>query len=958
MQTNPSQHNANFKSKVWLNTIILSAVIPILIGYLLNFWFTNQQWIHIPLHSLIEGIGGFSAIVLALFILTTRRNESVSANYIWVATAFIGMGILDIFHASILPGNNFIWLRSLATFIGGITFALIALPDSIYNKSFVKYAPASMAVFALLIGALTILNPGLVPLMTAGDQFSLTAKALNTIGGLGFLIAWLLLASKASNQNNKENSLLANHTLLFGVAALLFTFSAIWDSTWWFWHFLRLLAYLIVLIFFMKIYLNNVKRIKKNEQHLRENTKKLSHERALINSIIENSSSLISLKDLDGKYLLCNSNFSKFFDHSPQHVIGKKINQILDSKAVENEHKQDQKVIDSKRRFEEEITYSLDNEEFTFIASRFPLVNHLGDVYAVGLVLTDISIRKQMEKNLELAKNIIDHTNEGVIVTDQYHRIKEVNSAFSEISGYSSHEVMQSLPPYCQNIENVKTRFENIKLKLETTGFWSGEVWAKKKNGENYPLWISVTAIYDENNEISNYVSIFHDISHSKKIEAQLEKLAYYDPLKNLPNRTLFKERLKHDIASSQRHEEKLALMLFDLDEFKLVNDSMGHDIGDEVLKESAKRIQACIRESDTPARLGGDEFTVILLNLHKSEAANQVANKILKVLKQPFYIKHFTISLSASIGISVYPYDGQSVATLVKNADLALYKAKAAGGNTFHHFSSELQEIANENMQLKNEILDAIKSSEFEVYYQAKVDSLRQQVVGMEALVRWNHPSKGLIAPFKFIPHAELSGSIIEIGEIVLIQSCLDAKQLQDQFATDLVLSVNLSTKQFKDQHLLDKIQYALKLSGLAPQCLELEITESSVMDDVDDALKTLIAIHELGIKIAIDDFGTGYSSLAYLKQFPIDTIKIDKSFVQEIETDSDDRAIIESIILLSEKLRVDVIAEGVETKEQLCFLQENNCHTIQGFLFHKPAKKSEFEYYLQQQINNKETL
>lgn len=836
----------------------------------------------------------------------------------------------------------------MATFVGGVTFALVTLPDRFSDRPVFNKAPAIMAVFAVMVGMLSVLYPQMVPVMVNIEGFTWSAQALNIIGGLGFVLAWLHFTLDKNIEDQLERKLLANHTLLFGGAALLFHFSTLWDATWWLWHILRLIAYLVILSFFLKIYFRTVDKIRENENRLKANQVELEKERSLIHGIIENSPSMITLKDPEGRYIMANTPFFNFLQLTPQEVVGHKPLEGIDSEIYAIDEKWDQQVFESKSSLQQEITIHFQGKQFTFLSSRFPLKNKAGKIFAIGAIHTDITKRKQMELNLELSKKIIDHTNEGIIVTDNEQKITQVNIAYSEMTGFSSQELVGKNPSFLQSGKHDETFYQSLWEELHRTDHWSGEIWDRKKDGSQFPQWLSITAIYGMDNEITHYVGIMHDITENKKMEARLQQLAYFDSLTQLPNRPLFKERLTHDIALCQRMQVNLALLLIDLDDFKLINDSLGHDAGDELLVHSGQRLKSIVRDSDTVARLGGDEFVIILSQINEVKSISEIAEKVIQSLKQPFIINDAAVNIGASIGISIYPNDGHDVESLMKNADLALYEAKGTGRNKFKFFSTELQQIVNENLELKQEISTAIKEMQFEVYYQPKMDIFKEKVIGMEALVRWNHPQKGLIPPDKFIPFAEQNGSIIQIGRQVLQQACLQTKKWQEQFDLPLQLAVNLSSRQFKGARLLEQIKEALQHSGLANEYLELEITESSVMDDVEEAIQIMHEIDKLNIKIAIDDFGTGYSSLGYLKRFPIHTVKIDRSFINDISSDADDRAIIESIILLSEKLHVEVVAEGVETPQQVDFLKTNNCHIAQGFLYSKPLNAQAFEEFL----------
>ncbi|MBN2866710.1 MAG: EAL domain-containing protein [Thiotrichales bacterium] len=940
-------------TNIWLTTIIPSAVIPIAGAILFNQFLDSYRWVSEPFHSLLESVGSFAALILAFFILTMRNSDELKSSYIWVATTLMGMGLLDGFHAGISPGNEFVWLHSLATFVGGVTFALVTLPDRISSHPKVKHAPFAMAIFSVTIGLVSVFMPQLIPMMITHNEFTLMAQLLNFIGGIGFILAWFFFVKSSNIEDHLERQLLANHALLFGAAGVLFQFSVIWDATWWLWHILRLAAYLIILSFFIRIYLNKVKSIKENAKQLEEKQIELERERSLIQDIIENSPSLISLKDLKGHFILVNTPFREKFNQSNQAIYGLTAVELFDTQTAEIETQLDNQVISTNNVVEKEITLNISNKEQTFIASRFPVKNKQNEAYAIGSILTDITERKAIEKHLKLSQDIIDHTHEGILVTDHQLNITQINIAYSEITGFSLRDLVNKTPRIFQPDIHEKLFYQHLWKKLDETGHWSGEFWDFKKDGSRFPQWLSISTIYDQNKNITNYVGILHDISEIKETETKLEQLAYFDPLTKLPNRTLFKERLNQELLLCHNQKSNLAILLVDLDEFKMVNDTLGHSVGDELLKLVSQRFLQNIQDTDTVARLGGDEFIILLPFLENIERATEIAKNIIGAAKQTFTIHDQSVNISASIGIAIYPSDGDTAETLFKNADLALYKAKDTGRNTFKFFSKELQTRANEHIKLKKELQDALVNNEFDVYYQPKINLKTNQVMGMEALIRWNHPSKGLVYPDQFISFSEQSGLIIPIGQYVLNKACRETQQWSEQFNIPLHISVNLSTKQFKDKDLLHTIQQSLKESALPAHQLELEITESSVMDDVDKAIEIMNQIYQDGVQIALDDFGTGYSSLAYLKCFPIHTIKIDRSFIKDILTDPDDRAIIESVILLSEKLQIENVAEGVEQIEQLDYLKAHNCQIAQGYLFSKPLNANDFMQFLNDHIS-----
>jgi len=940
---NTDTTNRQHYTNVLLTTVIPAAVVPVAAALLFHHYLNSFKWVHLPFHSLLETAGAVSALVLALFIITMRNSQELRPNYIWVATSLMGMGLLDGFHASVEPGKVFVWLHSLAVFVGGVTFALVVLPERVSKHAKVNLLPVAMAAMAVIIGIGSIAFPQLVPPMLNNGHFTLTADALNIIGGLGFLIAWLYFVKGGDTNDQLERHLLASHTLLFGTAGLLFHFSQIWDATWWLWHILRFIAYFVILGFFLKIYWKSV--------HLmRQNKKLLEKERALITALIEHAPALISLKDTNGNIILSNTAYENFATSiNPSVSQQPSANHVaFDQKDVST----DRQVTLSKQAITLESDYGQKENSRTFISNKFPLKDPSGKVYAIGNILTDITDRKEMEKRLQLSQSIIDHTHEGIIVTDKDNLIIQTNIAYQKSTGYSERELKGKNPNFLQSDKQSDAFYQEMWSTLRSTGHWSGELWDKRKDGVITPHRLSISAIYDSNQRLNYYVGIMHDISEAKKLEEKLEQLAYYDALTKLPNRVHLKERLEQNIAACKRNNRHLAVLLLDLDNFKMINDSLGHSAGDEVLIETANRLSHQLRDSDTVSRLGGDEFVIILNEIRSEDCAITTSQKIIQTLKHTYRLQDKPIQIATSIGIAIYPNDGTDFETLLKHADLAMYSAKESGKSNFKFFSTQLHLQAKQKLELKQELENAIKHQHFCVFYQPKMDLQTQEIIGIEALVRWKHSTRGTIPPSDFMTFAEESELIIPIGKQILKQACQQTQEWSMLFNTPIHVSVNLSTRQFKNIGLVDDIKKVLATTQLPAEQLEIEITESSVMHDVDIAMQTMNQLCELGVQLSIDDFGTGYSSLNYLKQLPISTVKIDRTFVQDIQHDSNDRAIVKAIISLSDKLGLNVIAEGIEVDEQLQFLKDNGCMIGQGHFFSRPLSKGAFESYLKQAL------
>jgi len=483
--------------------------------------------------------------------------------------------------------------------------------------------------------------------------------------------------------------------------------------------------------------------------------------------------------------------------------------------------------------------------------------------------------------------------------------------------------------------------------KIDKTGSWQGEIWNKRKDGELYPELLTISKIVDEDQNVINYIGVFSDISLMKHTQEKLEYIAHHDPLTMLPNRLLLEARLEHSIEWAKQENFKIAVLFLDLDHFKEINDAFGHSMGDEVLIKVARRLKGLLKEKDTIARIGGDEFIIMVEHCDDLISLEKTIQNILNLFEKPIRAKDHSFKLTCSIGVSLYPNDGQDMETLIKNADAAMYQAKESGRNMYTFYTSEITHTLFEKMLMENELRRAIKSGEFILHYQPQVDMRNKKVVGVEALARWDHPGMGIIMPDKFIPLAESSRLIVPIGRSLLYQACKQAKKWVDtrKCQKGWRMAVNISAVQMVHDDLFSVIIEATKKAKLDPSYLELELTETYIMDNPKESRKLMQKLKTLGLTLAIDDFGIGYSSLSYLKQFPIDRIKIDRSFVRDIPEDNDDMAITKAILALGKSLGLEVIAEGVENEVQKSFLIEQGCYFAQGYLYSPPDEAKEIE-------------
>jgi len=569
-------------------------------------------------------------------------------------------------------------------------------------------------------------------------------------------------------------------------------------------------------------------------------------------------------------------------------------------------------------------------------------------VKILGTVL-DVTQVRETSKQLLLSANVFENSIEGILITDAVSIIQMVNRAFTEITGFGSREAVGETPALLKSNLHDAIFYQSMWKTLLAEGHWQGEILNRRKNGEVYPQWTTISAIRDAAGKVTNYVAVFHDMSEIKQREEELQYQAQHDALTNLPNRLLFNDRLTVAMGHAKRQRQLLAVLFFDLDNFKNVNDSLGHTVGDALLIEVAERLSATVRHDDTVARYGGDEFIIMLEGLRHDEDAVAVARMITEAIREPFTTAGRELYVTCSVGISIFPTDGHDPESLIMNADMAMYRAKDIGKNNYQVFTREMNKRVVKRLAMENSFRKAMENKEFLVHYQPKIDLDTGLIVGAEALVRWQPPEGLLVPPLDFIPMAEETGLIIPLGEWVLRHVCEQVRRWQG-LGYPLRVAVNLSLYQFRQQHLPEMIGQVLADTGLEAESLDLEVTESTLMDNEERVIRTLRELKEMGVGLAIDDFGTGYSSLSYLKRLPIKTIKIDRSFVRDIPHDKEDVAITSAIISMAHSLKLDMVAEGVETPVQAEFLHSRGCRQVQGYLYSPPVSAERLLAMLQE--------
>ena len=609
-----------------------------------------------------------------------------------------------------------------------------------------------------------------------------------------------------------------------------------------------------------------------------------------------------------------------------------------------------QDVVDQAGRIEREVWASGDKQGEFFLDDRWitiratPVYDEQGNTEKMVFVYTDITAQKRTLDELRIYEQVFDNTDEGILVTDARTRIIKANRAFGRITGYTPESLTGMTPQIFKSNMHDSNFYREVWCRINQDGYWRGEIFDRRKDGSLVPLWQTISTIRDENNKVSHYISVINDISALRETQSRLDHLAHHDPLTDLPNRLLLHDRLAHAIQRSVRDASHNALLFIDLDRFKMINDSLGHLVGDKMLQQVAKRIAALTRAADTIARLGGDEFVILLEGITSRSDAERMAFRVIETLREPFTIDEHELHIGCSIGISISPNDGMDAITLLKNADTAMYQVKESGRDGYHIYSSVLSEMAEQRLQIESALRKLIQEEGFYLEYQPIVDAASLKIKAAEALVRWYCPSMGQVSPARFIPVAEDTNLIIPLGKQILAMALRQMGAWREQGLGLDYISVNVSGPQLYHSDFADNLIVLLEENGIQGHCLQLEITENVLMDDVDRCLYQLHRLREQGVRIAIDDFGTGYSSLAYLRSLPLDIIKVDQSFVAKLPGNQNDAVIARAIIGLAKSLDLGSVAEGIETAEQEAFLRELGCDQFQGYLYSRPVSAAQF--------------
>jgi len=796
-------------------------------------------------------------------------------------------------------------------------------------------------IFILSVAIAVIASWGALLMMYQGERVKLPPMLRFVLGGaiMGLAISGMHYTAMLGTNISPGSVCMVGATRVApGMLALLVSLTAL------FWFGGGILAAL----FDRRMARQNAQALAQLEQAHRQALRELEYQKYALDQ-----HSIVCTTDVRGTITYVNEKFCAISQYSYDETVGQN-HRLINAGTHPKEFFRDMyRTIAAGKVWHGEIcNRAKDGSLFWVDGTIVPFLGDNGKPFQYTAVRTDITERKKSDEALRVAAAAFE-THDAILITDVNANIIRVNQAFQDITGYSSEEVLGKNPRILSSGRQDKVFYAAMWQQLLNNGSWTGELWDKRKDGQVYPKWLTITAIKNEQGETTGYVAIFSDITERKQAEEEIYNLAFYDALTRLPNRRLLLDRFRLALSVSARSHHYGAVLFLDMDRFKTLNDTLGHDYGDLLLIEVAGRIRLCVREVDTVARLGGDEFVVLLEEIdanaqEASQKAAQIAEKIRTALAAPYQINGHEHHSSPSIGVCLYRGNEESVDALLKHADLAMYQAKDAGRNAVRFFDPAMQHAVEMHAALEADLRRAISNRELRLHYQIQVDN-EHRPLGAEALLRWNHPKRGMVSPAQFIPVAEESSLILDIGHWVLDTACRQLAQWGGNEQTrELTLAVNVSAQQFRLHDFVDRVTAALRAHQVDPSRLKLELTESVVLDDVTDVVAKMRALKVLGVKLSLDDFGTGYSSLSYLKQLPLDQLKIDQSFVRDIATDTNDAVMVKTIIDMAQNFRLNVIAEGVETKAQLGFLKQNGCMAYQGYLFSKPVPVEEFEKLL----------
>jgi diguanylate cyclase (GGDEF)-like protein/PAS domain S-box-containing protein len=702
---------------------------------------------------------------------------------------------------------------------------------------------------------------------------------------------------------------------------------------------------------------HDVTASKRAELEINLSRQQLDADRLLFQAILDNAPIGVWMSGIDGRLKFVNNTFCNAVGiREQQFLSAEQYTDVFPQSIAENCAASDRACYAQEApHLSTEILPFVDGKDHLIEITKVKLHDTAGNVIGLIGLSADITERKQAEERLRLTSKVFENTLEGITITDTQGNIIEVNAAFSKITGYSHEELVGRNPRLLQSGHQSRAFYETMWQSITSTGHWAGEVWNRNKKGEMYPEWLSISAISNAQGAVTHYVGISSDITLLKQHEKQLERIAHYDALTGIPNRTLLSDRMKQAIARTAREQNMMAVCYLDLDEFKPVNDTLGHEAGDHVLIEIVQRIQSAIRGGDTVARLGGDEFVILLLGQERGEECSATLARLLTIIAEPINIMGKSVCLSASIGVSIYPLDDEDSDTLLRHADQAMYVAKQSGKNRFHIYDPALDQRARDQQGLLKNIHTALDQNQFELYYQPKVDLRTQQITGAEALIRWNHPEQGLLSPAKFLPAVENTELDILLGEWVIAGALRQLDQWR-AIRLDIEISINISAYHLESSRFAEKLQQQLAQHPALPaNRLQIEVLETVALDDINQVSRIIEQCKKIGVRFALDDFGTGYSSLSYLSNLPVDTLKIDQSFMRNLSASKGDHAIVMGIIALSKAFDLQTVAEGLETQAHFQTLLDMGCDIGQGYGIARPMPAASLLDWAQQNISGR---
>jgi len=693
----------------------------------------------------------------------------------------------------------------------------------------------------------------------------------------------------------------------------------------------------------------------------------LESERAFLRALIDTIPDLVWLKDPDGVYLACNPRFETMYGAKEEDIVGKTDYDFVDAEMADFFRENDCKALNKggPRINEEWLTFVEDGHKELTETIKTPMRDAQGrliGVLGIGRDITQVrqdqKALRESEERVRLAAHVFTDTQEGIVITDPEARIVEVNASFSRITGYEREEVLGENPSLLKSGHQDRAFYQDMWQSIKSNGHWSGEVWNRRKDGQVYAEHLAISTVYDDAGEVSHYVGVFADITPQKEHEKQLERIAHYDALTSVPNRVLLSERMGWAIEQTKRDSSSMAVCYLDLDGFKPINDQFGHESGDHLLVEISRRIKNCLRGNDTIARIGGDEFVLLLLGIKRVEECETALRRLLEAISRPWPIGDMQITLSASIGATLFPNDDVDADTLLRHADQAMYMAKEAGRNCYHMFDAEHDRQVKAHKEQQERLREALEVGEFRLHYQPKVNMINGELLGVEALIRWQHPQDGLLLPAEFLSYIQSSDLEVALGEWV-IESALKQLEVWQEQGAEIAVSVNIGAEHLLQENFAERLEVILQHHPtIDPNRLELEILESTAIVDIHQASKTLLACRKLGVRFALDDFGTGYSSLTYFRQLPVETLKIDQSFVMGMLEDPDDMGIVESVVQLTQAFNRTVVAEGAETHEHCAMLSRMRCHAAQGYGIARPMPPEQLGGWIREWVEQETWL